>query len=371
MKIDLEVKASGFHDYAQTTISNPEPLSKTEEIIGAKKVLPNKAISNQLAFYLVGAVVLVFISTYLFVFAVISIIFIPRKSYKKQLDYYEAAWNKSNFAKNSEKIKKKKVMDKALNIVDLLASPRGFPELIQLKLEQAGLPLRPLEFILFHLLFTLILGFIGSLFAKITGIFLMAILGATLPIFILYILISQRRKRFHNQIPDTLTMIAGSMRAGYGLLQAVNVASEETMPPMSVELKRVLSESRLGLPLEEALEMMANRMQEQNFTWTVMAINIQREVGGNLAEVLEILAETIRDRDRVTRHIKILTVEGKLSAVILVVLPIFMALVLTILNASYMSTLFTTFAGLVMIVLGITLMIVGIIWLRKIVVIEV
>ncbi len=166
-------------------------------------------------------------------------------------------------------------------------------------------------------------------------------------------------------------MIAGSIRAGYSFLQAISVAVEETLPPMSDEFRRVLAEARLGFPLEEALEKMADRVGEQNFYWTVMAINIQREVGGNLAEVLEILADTIRDRDRVKRQIKTLTAEGRLSAIILVLLPIFMIFMLSVLNPTYISELFTTSIGLLMILIGSILMLLGGLWLKKIVTIEV
>ncbi len=117
--------------------------------------------------------------------------------------------------------------------------------------------------------------------------------------------------------------------------------------------------------------MMAERMQETNFSWIVIAINIQREVGGNLAEVLEILADTIRERDRVSRQIKVLTAEGRLSAIILVILPFFLATILTYLNPAYMSTLITTKSGLLLVSLSSVLMIIGSFWLKKIVTIEV
>jgi len=165
--------------------------------------------------------------------------------------------------------------------------------------------------------------------------------------------------------------MAGSLRAGYSLLQAVTAVVDESRPPISTEFRRVLAEARLGLPLEEALEKMAERVGSESFSWTVMAINIQREVGGNLAEVLDILADTLRDRERVRGQIKTLTAEGRLSAAILIILPFALTLMLLVVNPVYMSLLFTHPVGWMMIILTVIFMTVGIIWVKGVVAIEV
>jgi tight adherence protein B len=139
---------------------------------------------------------------------------------------------------------------------------------------------------------------------------------------------------------------------------------------MSDEFRRVLSEIRMGLPERDALENMARRMNSEHFNWTVMSVNIQREVGGNLAEVMEIITNTIRERDRVMRQIKALTAEGRISAYILIGLPISLAGALTIINREYVSLLVTTRIGLVMLSVAAILMIIGIIWIIKIIRIE-
>jgi tight adherence protein B len=318
-----------------------------------------------------------FLSVSLLVFVILSLFLSKGASLREKMKFYDAAWRAQknsvlDLDESVEKSRGEKLKEKVLKGVDYLASQRGFTDLIQLKLEQAGLPLRPLEFIFFHFLFALLAGMAASLFTKnLVSPILLAGVATSLPILILYVLINRRRAKFHEQLPDTLTMIAGSIRAGYSFLQAISVAVDETLPPMSDEFRRVLTEARLGLPLEEALEKMAERVGEQNFTWTVMAINIQREVGGNLAEVLEILADTIRDRDRVKRQIKTLTAEGRLSALILIILPFFQAFLLFLVNPTYMSLLFTTGIGLLMVLAAIVLMLLGGLWLKKIVSIEV
>ena len=243
-------------------------------------------------------------------------------------------------------------------------------------MEQAGLPLRPLEFIFFHFVFTVVTAIIGGSIARNPASILVtagiaAAIGAMVPFLILSMLINKRSARFHEQLPDTLNFISGSMRSGYGLLQAMQAAAKESLPPMSTEIKRTLAEARLGLPLEEALQKMAERVNEDNFNWTVMAVNIQREVGGNLAEVLEIVADTIRERDKVKKQIKILTAEGRLSAVILSILPVVIAILFFIINPSYMLLLVTTGFGLALVASGLVLFTIGVLWLRKIVSIEV
>ncbi len=373
LKVELEIRANGKRDLASATISNPDPIRAFTTDIGkiadSKNPLRDSMGSTLL---LVFSIALGFFSIFLLSICMLSSSAHKRKSAKSHIDFYDSVWKKTQDVKqNFNKDKNEIIKDKVLNVVDYVASSRGFTDMIKLKLEQAGLPLRPLEFIFFHFLFTFILGLIGYAFLKLLGTILMTCFGAVTPILILYILIIKRRSNFHNQIPDTLNLITGSLRTGYSLLQAISVALDETLPPMSEELQRVLAESRLGLPLDESLKMMAERMQETNFSWIVIAINIQREVGGNLAEVLEILADTIRERDRVSRQIKVLTAEGRLSAIILVILPFFLATILTYLNPAYMSTLITTKSGLLLVSLSSVLMIIGSFWLKKIVTIEV
>ncbi|WP_287007181.1 type II secretion system F family protein [Candidatus Aquicultor secundus] len=166
-------------------------------------------------------------------------------------------------------------------------------------------------------------------------------------------------------------MLAGSLRAGYSMLQAISLASEESKPPISDEFKRVLSETRLGLSIEVALNKMAARVESDDFHWMVLAINIQREVGGNLAEILDIVAKTIRERETLKRQIKTLTAEGRLSSYILIALPFAITAILLVINPGYMSLLFTNVLGWIMAGVAGILMIIGIIWMRKIVSIEV
>lgn len=145
----------------------------------------------------------------------------------------------------------------------------------------------------------------------------------------------------------------------------------ETTPPASDEFRRVQTEARLGLPVEDALQAMADRVSSEDFAWAVSAISIQREVGGNLAEVLDVVAATIRDRSALRRHVSALTAEGRISAYILLALPFAEALFLYVVNPTYMRPMFTEPLGWVIMGSGLLLLLVGSIWLVRAMKVEV
>jgi len=183
-------------------------------------------------------------------------------------------------------------------------------------------------------------------------------------------LISKKQFKLENQLPDCLVMIAGALRAGYSLIQSIKLASTELAEPVSGELKRVVKEVSLGLSVDEALENMARRVNSQGFEWTVVAMNIQKEVGGNLAEVLEKVARTLRSRKEFKRHVNALTAEGRLSAIVLIILPFFEGIFLYIVNPSYVGLLFSSALGLTMIFVALVLMGIGWYWMKKVIAIK-
>jgi len=272
----------------------------------------------------------------------------------------------------TEETKNIRLLDKILDVVGYLAAKRGFTDYGNLVLEQAGLPIKPREYIFFHFIIVLGTGLfvlltVGSLFTAM----LFVIAAVVLPLFIIKFLVDRRQRTFYDQLPEILSMLSGSLKAGYGLLQAVDLVSKEAEPPMSLEFKRVLQQTQLGVSLDEALSKMAERVRNESFYWTVLAINIQKESGGNLAEILDTLADTIRQRETVKRHIKGLTAEGRLSAVILYALPFIQGAAMFYINPTYMSLLFTNILGWGMIIMAALMMIVGAIWLKSIISIEV
>lgn len=244
---------------------------------------------------------------------------------------------------------------------------------LTIKLEAAGVPLKPAEWLLLHigaavglsLLFTLLSGF--NIVATLLGL----IIGLLVPYAYLAIKDERRKARFAAQLPDTLQLLSGSLAAGYSLPQAIDTVVRESDGPMAAELNRAIVEARLGVPIEDALETVARRMNSTDFAWVVMAVRIQREVGGNLAEVLSSVAATMRERERLRRQVDVLSAEGRLSAVILVLLPLLFIVYLVIARPEYLGVLYTTPLGILMIIVAILLLIGGSFWLRKVVKVEV
>ena len=183
--------------------------------------------------------------------------------------------------------------------------------------------------------------------------------------------IRRRRAAFSEQLPDVLQLIAGSLQSGFSLPQALDAVVRENTQPAAGEFSRALAEARIGADLEDALQRAADRMDSIDLRWTVMAIRIQREVGGNLAEVLTNSVGTMRERAFLRRQVKALSAEGRLSAYILIALPIIVGAWFFYSNPTYMRPLYTTAPGLIMFVGAGVFIVVGALWMRKLINIEV
>jgi tight adherence protein B len=235
------------------------------------------------------------------------------------------------------------------------------------RLEAAGLNMRVAEFVLISLGSAFIPPLLALIITRnllVAGI--VVLLGTVAPFLYLSVRASRRQAKFEEQLPSTLQLLSGALQAGHSLQQAVDTVVHEAGDPIAGEFQRVLTEARLGRPLEEALEAMATRTSSVDFTWTVMAIRLQRQVGGNLAEVLNTVSQTIRDRYSLKRQVKALSAEGRLSSIILSVLPVLMFVALLIFNPLFLRPLFTTSLGLMLMGGAAVLMIFGVFWLKKI-----
>ena len=263
------------------------------------------------------------------------------------------------------------VLDRAKQLATRLADKVGYLERIDRTIDAAGLRWRPGEVIVASVL----LAFTGFVLGAVAGRallgLLIGLLGLAMPALFVRIKAARRRRAFEQQLPDVLQMMSGALRAGYSIQQALAAVAEDGQPPASDEFRRTTAEVRLGATIDEALRQMAQRLGVIDFDWVVMAIEIQREVGGDLAEVLEAIAQTIRERERLRRHIKALTAEGRLSGWILGGLPFFMAGMLLLINPDYLAALFESGFGLAMIAGASVLMVIGAFWMRKIIRIEV
>ena len=249
---------------------------------------------------------------------------------------------------------------------------RGLLSGVNSALEQANIPLSAGEAVAGGFGLSAVVAVLAALFAgnPIMGGVAFAV-GVLLVIGVLNFLGGREKRRFENQLPDTLTLISTSLRAGYSLLQAVEAVATEAPNPTAREFGRAIVEARLGRQVVSALQGITARTKSKDFEWAVMAIEIQREVGGNLAEVLQTVSETMRQRNRLKGEIRALTAEGRISAIVLGCLPFAMGGFLWASNPSYIGTLFEHTMGLVALAAGGLLMLAGGIWLRKIVNIEV
>jgi Flp pilus assembly protein TadB len=197
-----------------------------------------------------------------------------------------------------------------------------------------------------------------------------ALAGYAMMRFLLNWLIGRRRRAFADQLPQALQLIAGSLQSGFSLPQALDAVVRDDTQPLAGEFNRALAEVRLGGELEDALERVADRMDSMDLRWSIMAIRIQRSVGGNLVEVLRNTVALMRDRSAIRRHARALSAEGRLSAYVLIGLPIVIGGWLFATSGSYMHPLVSTPIGLVMLIAGAVLMVVGSFWMRNVVKVE-
>ncbi len=260
-----------------------------------------------------------------------------------------------------------------LGLCERIVDGRGRRERIEFDLDLAGVRLRPAEWLLVRFGIAVVLGVV---LVAVTGApMVCGPLGALLGWFggrsFLKFRIGRRRTLFGEQLPDTLQLVAGALRSGFSLAQALDSTVREGTQPIAGEIARSLARTRLGVSVEDALGKAADRMRCQDLSWVVMAIRIQREVGGNLAELLLTTVNTMRERATVRRQIKALTAEGRMSAYVLISLPIGLGLWLFSSRRDYVEPLYTRPAGWMM--LGATAVSLGIgwIWMNKMIKVEV
>jgi len=255
----------------------------------------------------------------------------------------------------------------------LLRRNKSMEMRINARLEAAGSQLNASEWLLLHVGIVIVAGFVGTVIgggSLFIGLLFLAG-GILLPWMFLGLKRRNRRSRFGKALPDTLQLMAGSLTAGLSLAQSIDTIVNEGVDPISSEFRRVLIETRLGVSLETALEGVAQRFESKDFAWVVMAINIQRRVGGNLAELLNTVAATIREREYMRRQVSALAAEGKLSAFVLGGLPPMFFIYLLLTKYDYVSALWSRPLGYLMLAGSVLILGVGAFWMSRIVKVEV
>ena len=230
---------------------------------------------------------------------------------------------------------------------------------LERQLGRAGLDWRPSEFVAAWAAAMVVIAAAGWLLYDAVGAAVGVGLGSAACFLALKAMETRRLRQFEHQLPDALMLIASSLRSGYGILRALQAVRDEMRPPISLEFAKALDETALGVPVPDALTHLVERVPLPDLNMAVTGILIQLDVGGNLAEVMEIVAGMVRERHRIRAEVNMLTAEGRLSGVILFILPLAMAGVLVALNRSYMSVLFTTTLGHLLIASAAVLQILG------------
>lgn len=240
------------------------------------------------------------------------------------------------------------------------------------QMQQAHLFFKPGELLAITLLIPLFLFFT---FLAVTSNLVLSLPPSIVGLFIpkLYVTSAQtkRKKALSNQLPEFLNILSNALRAGLSFNQAIATAGNEMSDPIRWEFQKVMRDNSLGRPMDEALQELANRTGDEDVEMLVSAIIIQRQVGGNLSEVLDMIAQTIRDRVKLKGEIRTLTAQNKLSAWIVGLLPIVISFALTLVNPQYLEPLFTELLGQILIGLAIIMMIMGALVLKNITTLEV
>jgi tight adherence protein B len=301
------------------------------------------------------AVVLVFAAVCLVVFGVFG----PRRPrLPKDRRRYFGADGTASLARSGA------ALDDAVG--ELLAR-RGWDQAIARSLESAGVKVSPARFAVLAGAATVGLAALGMVLAGPLGAILAAVAAPVGARMWLGMRAGRRRKAFAHQLDDTLSLLAGGLRAGHSLLRAVDAVSREAESPTAEEFARIINETRLGRDLNDALEQAATRMGNEDFDWVSQAIAIHREVGGDLAGVLDEVGHTIRERGQIRRQVSALSAEGKMSAYILLALPFVVLGILTLTSRDYVLRFVQSTLGYGLMAAALVMIAIGALWLKKIV----
>jgi tight adherence protein B len=262
-----------------------------------------------------------------------------------------------------------------VNLGDRVMKGRESTTMTLALLERADLPWRAGEWLVLRLAAVIVGPVLGYFLlggpARLVGAIIGFVIGLFAPSLVLRYLARRRANKFESQLPDTLLLVATSLSTGFSLQQGLDAVAKDAPEPTGKELSRALAEARIGADVADALERVGARMSSLNMEWASMAIRIQRQVGGNLAETLRTTAATLREREALRRQVRALSAEGRLSAYILIALPILLFLYLLKVNYAYIRLLWTTPLGWFMTIGGLVFMAIGIVWMRRVVKVEV
>ncbi|MBI2864293.1 MAG: type II secretion system F family protein [Chloroflexi bacterium] len=312
----------------------------------------------------------VFAATGLLVFAVYRLQTQKRETVRARLAHYDMDIGASAMPLLSTGVLREQGLS-SIGALDALLTWGGAGERMALDLARAAIPLRVGEYVLLRWLMAVALFVVGYVSASPLAGLLLGIVGYFLPRFYVRRSEQKRIKKFEDQLVDSLALIANSLRSGFGLLQGMEAVAREMPAPISEEFEHVLHQMRVGASAEDALAGIGKRVRSPDLDLVVTAMLIQRTVGGNLSEILDNIAHTIRERVRLLRMVRTLTAQERLGGYILTAMPVFLLVIISLLNPHYSEVLFTTTIGRLMLAMAAGLDIAGLAVSRKIMAIEV
>jgi tight adherence protein B len=279
--------------------------------------------------------------------------------------------NESFGEKEQEEADKKRVTDRIGEAILKIFASQSLKDNIQAQLIRAGLPLRSEEFIVICLFFILFVPLLLAILVSNTLVAIMAlIIGLFIPKIYLDLKKNKRLQLFNSQLGDALIVMANALRAGFGFQQAMDTVRREMPDPLATEFTWTLREMNLGISQDEALLNMGQRVKSDDLDLIITGIIIQKQVGGNLAEILENISGTIRERARIKKEIKVLTAQGRLSGIIIGVLPIILIFAMLTINPDYFNKMLHNPLGIMFLGAGAVLEVIGMLVIRKITDIE-
>lgn len=307
---------------------------------------------------------------FLFIWVLLIALFLTFGSKAKPIDKLKYFDEDFEMKKNIENNKTTKVGPLKLlsSIIPTSKLNKSSSKKLELELIRADMPITVEELLVIKVLSSASLTFLAfALFKSFILLPVVFILVWFSPKIIIGRRKKDRIKAFDSQLNEGIMIISNALKAGYSFLQALAVASEETIDPFSKEFKKMLKEMNFGISEEEALKNLLERMESEDLRLIMNAILIQKDIGGNLSEILDNIGETIRERQKIQGELKTLTAQGKLSGVIVMLIPFFLGIIIYIFNKEYMMLLFTTPMGLGMLCFSVMNQVFGVLMIRKIV----
>lgn len=314
--------------------------------------------------------VLVLFSSFLLFVAILQLIFLSNSRLDKRMKHYLSIQDRKLLDRKKFSLLVQMQLTKQKIRNQVLTKEKN--NRLEVAISRAGLPLKPEEYVLFQWILTALS---GGLFFLLSGNIVFMIVGGVIGFFLPKWFVLKKQKdrlvAFNESLPDMITTIVGSLRAGFSFPQSLKTVVEEANSPIKEEMEIVLREMQYGNSIEDSLYALKERMPSEDLDLMIQAILIQRQVGGNLATVLDKIVETIRDRTKIQRQIVTLTAQGRLSGIVIGLLPVILGFVLYLIEPQYIGTLFTNPIGLLMLGAGTFSSIIGFIFIRKLTSIEV